>query len=781
MIIRTLIGLMWVLAGMSAIPAQAGMISEPTIVEVEHPAHFTTAEGEDVLIVPGSYHVEKTGEMNLRLQPIDGEAKEAITLQGQATTHQEKQDKPIGLAFPGEEEDTYHVVLLFPDGQGIQVNGTYSGVKTRGLTRIQLSPLQIQQRVQLATRPTISVSPQILGQVTIQPGKDPVALQEREDVPNRIHTAVIQEGKVAQYSMISLNRLAFQKIPFPLEKPEKERPEARREKIHPLIQKWLASRRPNESEAVVVTLQENVKIPRFPEPAIFERRDSDTNKKALARVEQLINGVKAKRGDYQKKLMAEFSERYKAKPMEAFWLVNALTLHMPLGAIQELAKRGDVAYIEPDRTEDIPPQNANNSDDVQDGRARIVSDPYFNLGLTGGYIGLLDTGVRFTHRHFNSPSNIDFRRDCVNGGSNCNTGSNLNPNDDCWNHGTSSAGIITANNRDGNAFRGVTGVTLDSFKVYPSTFDANNQCNGSLSTTASVRGFERAVAVLDRVIVAEMQGSGSDTSSISVAADNAFDAGAVIIAANGNNGPNASTVNTPAKAHKVIGVGNFDVQTQNQVNSQSRGPAPDNRFKPDIQAPTNTETSSNGCAWKQNCSAAGSDTAFRVFGGTSGATPYASGVAALARNWLRGTSFSIDPGQVYAFLILAGQQPYPFNNTSGAGPLRLPTNGHAWWGKVSVGDGMTIDIPLSLSGTNLNTFDGALWWPESAAQQHNDIDLTLIRPNGTTADSSISIPSVFERAQAAGSVTSGTWKLRIRGFRVRTGAQVVYWAAHVRR
>ncbi len=31
-----------------------------------------------------------------------------------------------------------------------------------------------------------------------------------------------------------------------------------------------------------------------------------------------------------------------------------------------------------------PPQN-----EVDDSRVRIVSDPYFNLGLTGGYIGLL--------------------------------------------------------------------------------------------------------------------------------------------------------------------------------------------------------------------------------------------------------------------------------------------------------------------------------------------------------------------------------------------------------
>ena len=781
MIPRSFTSLILLMVGVLAILTPITQAATTATVEVEHPAFFMSAEGKDVLVAPGTYTLEKTGDKNLTLLPLEGDQPAPVIIHGQDTTHEEKLKALTGLAFPGEKEDAYHIVLLLPDGKGVQANGTYSGVRSRAVTQLRLSPSQFKSRVQLSRRPVIRVNPKTQIDVPMKPGKDPVALNERADAPNRIHAALLRNGKVSRYSAARISRSAFRKIPFPKDKPEKERPETRRDKIHPLLKKWLSSRRSNEREILIVTFRDNLKMPRFPEPAIHEPRTSATNKKALARTEQLIRGIQTKRGKYQKHLMGELSERFKAKPLESFWLVNAIAVQMPLGAVAELAKRKDVLYVEPDRTEDIPPQNANNNDDVQDGRARIVSDPYFNLGQTGGYIGLLDTGMRFTHRQFNNPSNIDFRRDCVNGGNNCNSGANLNPNDDCWNHGTSSAAIITANTRDGNAFRGATGITLDSFKVYPTTFDANNRCSGGLSSNASVRGFQRAVAVLDRVIVAEMQGSGSDTSSISQAADNAFDAGAVIIAANGNNGPNANTVNTPAIAHKVIAVGNFDVQTQNQINGQSRGPAPDNRFKPDIQAPTNTETASTGCGFGQNCTAGGSNTAFRVFGGTSGATPYASGAAALLRNWLRGTSFSIDPGQVYAQLILSGQQPYPFNNTSGAGPIRLPTNGWAWWGKMVVGNGMTIDIPLNMSGSGLNTFDGALWWPESASQQHNDIDLSLIAPNGNVRDSSISIPSVFERARVSGAISQGTWKLRIRGFRVRTGAQVVYWAAHVRR
>jgi len=610
-----------------------------------------------------------------------------------------------------------------------------------------------------------------------QVADDPVALRETEDPADIIHAAILKDGKVEGYRAEPLSKDAFSMRSFPRRKARgpRDRPSA---KIHPLLSRWLKERRPDEVEQIVVTFQDDTRIPRFPEPAVGEPRDSPLNRKALGRAEELVRELEGRRGETYARRTEEMKTRYQGEVLETFWLVSALLAQMPLRAVPVLAKREDVLYLEPRFTLDQPPQNANNNDDVDDGRARINSDPYFNLGLTGGFIGLLDSGMRFTHTVFNNPSHIDFRRDCVNGGATCNTGTNLNPNDDCWNHGTSSGAIITANANQGAAFRGVTGITLDSFKIYPTRFDANNLCNGNLDTAAMVRGFQRAVAVLDRIIVGEAQGSGNHLSSISIAADNAFDAGAVVIAANGNNGPNASTVNAPASAHKAIGTGNFDVQTQAAIASQSRGATADNRIKPDIQAPTNTETASNGCAWQQNCTTGGSDTAFRVFGGTSGSTPYASGAAALLRNWLRGTSSSIDPGQVYAQLILSGQTP-AFNNTTGAGRLRLPTNGHAWWGKVNVSNGQTIDIPLGVSGVP-NTLDGALWWPETASQTHNDVDLSLIDSAGTLRASSLSIPSVFERARASGTVPNGTWKLRIRGYNV-TGSQPVYWAVAAHR
>jgi hypothetical protein len=588
--------------------------------------------------------------------------------------------------------------------------------------------------------------------------------REVEDPFNTLNTAVLRDGRAVDFSSAEIPSNAISQdapdatIALGAGKPDAGLREQFRDKIHPLLRRQMAAREAGRQEQVVVTFRDSLRLPRFPEPQIGEPKDSPSNRASLERAEEIVRSIEAQRSQTFDRLTAEFRDLYRAEVLQRFWITNSVLARMPLSVVETLAQSENVLYIEPQQTQDEPPQDSNNNNDVDDGRARINSDPYFNIGLTGGFIGLLDTGVRASHTLFNNPSHLVFREDCTSG----TCGALPNPADDCWNHGTSTAAIISGNGNQGNAFRGITGITLDSFKVYPAG------CGG-LSTTATLAAFQRAIALLDRIIVAEMQGSGSDQSAISIAADNAFDAGAVIIAANGNNGPAAGSVNAPANAHKVIGVGNYDVQTLNQITSQSRGPTPDNRFKPDIQTPTNTETASNS-----------SDTALRVFGGTSGATPYAAGAAALVRNFLRGTSFSIDPGQVYAFLILSGQQSYPFDNTTGGGRQVLPVNGRAWWGKLSVNGGATIEVPLNISGGSSNTLDVAIWWPETATQAHNDIDLRLIDPSGTVQDISLSIPSVFERTRVPGTVRPGTWKLRLHGFSVPAGPQTVYWAAHVR-
>ncbi len=580
------------------------------------------------------------------------------------------------------------------------------------------------------------------------------------DPVNRLNTAVFKDGKILESYSTDLSEKEISSVnsePTSREKQaelDKGVPEERPEKVHPMLRTEIENVNrglaPNRMAEVIVTFKDDRRIPRFPVANPDESRDSAFNRLTMDQADVMISQIEAARAEEYQRRSIELQANYGAKVSETFWLINGVVADMPLDTVMRLAESDDVRYIEPSVTGDKPPADGNNLNDVDDGRARIVSDPYFNLNQTTGFIGILDTGVRSTHTLYST--HLSIIRDC-NTNASCTGG---NPQDDCWNHGTSTGAIISGNGNLGAAFRGVTGITLDSFKVYT--------CAG-LSSTATVRGFQRALAVLDRVIVAETQGGGGATSAVSAAADAAFDAGAVVVGANGNTSQ-VTEVGSPAAAHKAIGVGAVQVQTLATV-SQINGPVADGRTKPDIQAPTQTETASNT-----------SDTALRTFGGTSGATPYGAGAAALLRNWLRGGNFNIEPGQVYAQLILSGQT-VPFNSVNGTGLINLPTNGWAWWGKTTVGNNGTIDIPLNVGAGN-NRFDCAIWWPETASQSHNDVDVSLIDPNGVTRASSLSVASVFERARFLGAVAPGTWKLRIRGFSVPAGPQAVYYSAHIR-
>jgi serine protease AprX len=317
-------------------------------------------------------------------------------------------------------------------------------------------------------------------------------------------------------------RRAVREKPSEDEFPAQEEPP----NIHPILARRLEERSPEDRELILVNLRDDMTVPRFPEPVENEPRNSRANREVQSRSDALIGQILEHReGGYQA-LAQEFADRYGAEIQQTFWLLRCMLLEIPLGMVRSLAERDDVLYVEPNDAGDIPGQNANPNDDVDDGRRRIVSDPYFNLGLTGGFVGLLDTGLRFTHTLFTSPSHIAFRFDCT-GGSGCSTGPGSNPNDDCWNHGTAEAAAFTGNINQGNAFRGVTGITLDSFKVFPTSFNpTTGACNGFLNVAAGVAAFQTAVSVFDRVIYGGMQGSGNYLSSLSIAADNAFDAGA---------------------------------------------------------------------------------------------------------------------------------------------------------------------------------------------------------------------------------------------------------------
>lgn len=592
---------------------------------------------------------------------------------------------------------------------------------------------------------------------TAGPVQDPTG-SEAEDPTGIVFSVEITDGKVGRPQQHALGDGSISRARVRRKKVDEEPATPVLEKVHPLLREWLAERDHAERHELVIVARENLQMPRFPEPAGDEPRTSPRNERILARAESLVQEIASRRAEGQSELV-RLAEELDGKVLEQFWLVNAMLVDIPLWAVEKLEATEDVVSIEPRYSAEPPPQN---EPDVA--RGLISSDPYF--GFTGTFVGLLDTGVRATHTLFRNPDHLDFLLDTVAGGAGGN-GPGANPDDTDWNHGTSSAAIITGNANLGADHRGVTASTLDSIKIYTAA---------GLDEAATLRGFQRAVAILDRVIVGEIQANQGSNGSISAAADAAFDAGAAVIAANGNFGPGASTVRSPGNAHRAIGVGNVDVQSLATATSQGRGPASDGRIKPDIQAPSNTETASSA-----------SDTALQVFSGTSGATPYAAGAAVLLRNFLRSSFGLTDPGHVYAQMILSGRES-TFTNTRGTGLLRLPTNGFAFVGSVDIGHRQNIDIPIPVGG-GIRTIEAALWWPEHvfrftssfpffAFEGHNDVDLRIISPAGATRDLSISVNSVFERARVSGDrLAEGTWTLRITGFSVPHTPQRVFWTA----
>ncbi len=548
---------------------------------------------------------------------------------------------------------------------------------------------------------------------------------------------------------------------------------------------------------VLVTLRRTGLLPRFPEPRVHELRSSPANHAARERARALVRALK-------RTLARRFDDITGGLPgvavRDTFWLIDALQVHLPRAALPALRRHADVRFVEapflappmPDsatirrlilpgylREDSIPPPVGV---PVALGRDSLGSDPYFDAGLTGGWVAILDQGVEVNHIQLAFPSPLGIRGDCVRGGEDCLTQTpHFFPYEVCaQDHGTQTASVLTANANQGQSHRGVTRVLLDSYRVFRCRI-VEDVFFPDLDYGAAVRGFQAAVANLSKIIVAPLAGAAyrcldarctrlryaPERHGLLIrAADRAFEAGVAVVAATGNT---PDQVGQPAVARSALGIGSYTVATGRQEVSQGHRRTPDGRLKPDVQAPTDVLTA--GSYSKGD---------LRVFAGTSGATAFAGGAAALLRTWLLRTSGrgAVDPGQVLAQMILAGSHPFPFDDSTGAGHLRLPPlDGVAWWGKSALSPGDTLDLPLDTGDAHPHLLDAALWWPGDEGLPHTDLDLALFAPDGTARAVSADPTSVFERARAFG---SGPWTLRIIAGEEAPRTQTVYWTAHAR-
>ena len=203
-------------------------------------------------------------------------------------------------------------------------------------------------------------------------------------------------------------------------------------------------------------------------------------------------------------------------------------------------------------------------------------------------------------------------------------GTNRNEPYDPDGHGTHVASIAAGWGRSDESLRGVApGASIIGIKID----------GGSNTTSSTIAGYQWIVDNRDGlgIRVATISfgfGVATDgTTALERAVDKAWDAGIVCFKSNGNSGPGQSTMTVPAAARGILAIGSAldpfgsGGSKYGFVLSEysSRGPTTDGRIKPDLVAPGESIRAAD----------AGTASGSIVFSGTSMASPFAAGTAAL--------------------------------------------------------------------------------------------------------------------------------------------------------
>jgi hypothetical protein len=130
-----------------------GLATNTPTIELEAAVYFLSPGGDVVLVEPGTYETEATEEW-LQLIPQGGERNEALLLAAQAVTHTEILKVPRALSLGGEH-DIHMVALFLPDGTGLWMMGSYSGIRTRSAkTALQAKRRFLQKKMDVLRQKT---------------------------------------------------------------------------------------------------------------------------------------------------------------------------------------------------------------------------------------------------------------------------------------------------------------------------------------------------------------------------------------------------------------------------------------------------------------------------------------------------------------------------------------------------------------------------------------------------------------------------------------------------
>jgi serine protease AprX len=543
------------------------------------------------------------------------------------------------------------------------------------------------------------------------------------------------------------------------------------DKLNGALRAVLSRRKSSDAVEAIVTVASDAHFQPLPTLDESQPRDSEEN---LARLE-------ARRAAFERMAAPVRQELDKASSLirarggevlEQHVVSSSLHVRLPAAKLKELQAEPTLLNFAGNEVADaVRPPGVDNGiagDNLSVARSRIKTDPFYDLGYTGtGFIALLDTGVHASHILLNNPARISLALDCSHGGNNCdNSSAPLYNPDDLANHGTSSAGIISGTtNLLGNNWRGVSGSWVDNFRI-------SGDLGGGTDLNAVPRAYDRAIFWGDWLVVATIQPDEGPSGSISTGANRLFDMGIAVLASNGNF---SGKSRAPANATKVIGVGGYDVQSLAASPTGGIGTT-DGRFKPDLRVPTNVETAAGRTASPSNNPC---DACLQVYGGTSAAAPMAAGTAAVLRHFLTWNGLQAAPGNIYAGLLAFGDQAAAPDNGAGRIALGSPSCSRWWSGQADLAQGQFFDVPFS-PDTGESDLRAAVWWPENY-NDHRDIDMVAVKPDGSGAYFSTTVGSVFERVQLDGPLVAGNWNVRISGFGVPFGTQRVYYVMYTKR
>jgi len=146
-----LIAVMMVLVGGSPVLALEG--ENHTAVAFEKTLHFLSPEDTDEQVKPGIYEVKAAGVDSLWL--FQGEELVPHLIQAVPFTHEESLEEPVVVTL--SEEDAQRLLLLLPEGKGLEASGSYSGIRSkRAVDRPIVNPKertsQIRSQVKAITK-----------------------------------------------------------------------------------------------------------------------------------------------------------------------------------------------------------------------------------------------------------------------------------------------------------------------------------------------------------------------------------------------------------------------------------------------------------------------------------------------------------------------------------------------------------------------------------------------------------------------------------------------------